>query len=80
MHINAVTDPATLKIEAAISSLPPNVRRLMTLADINLGGKTISVADIDRKLAASDASDRRMSTIDKLSLKLGLNRAGLLVD
>jgi hypothetical protein len=75
MHINAVTDTTT-KIEAAIDHLPPNVRRLLASADVNLGGKTISVADIDRKLAASE----RLSTLDKLALKLGLNRAGLLTD
>jgi len=73
MQIHAVTD--TTKIEASILALPPNVRRLMAAADVVLAGKTISVAEIDRKLAASE----RLSTIDKLTLKLGLNRGGLLV-
>ena len=75
MEIRAVATP-DLKIEAAIASLPPNVRRLMASADVVLAGKTISVADLDRKLAGSGD---RMPTIDKLTFKLGLNCACLLI-
>jgi hypothetical protein len=75
MEIRAVATP-DLKIEAAILSLPPNVKRLLAAADISLAGNTIGVADIDRKLAAAS----RLSNTDRLTVKVGLNRAGLLGD
>lgn len=73
MHsLHAVADT---KIEAAILALPPNVKRLAAAANLELVGK-ISVADVDRKLAAST----RLTTLDKLQIKIGLNRAGVLID
>jgi hypothetical protein len=73
MEIRAVTEKPTFNIEAAVASLGPDVRRLAACAEIPVG--RISVADIDAKLSAS-----RFSTIEKLQLKIGLNRAGLLTD
>lgn len=75
MHtLHAVAERPT-SIEAAISNLPKNVTRMLAGADIALVGK-ISVADLDRKLAAST----RLTTTDKLTIKVGLERAGVLGD
>jgi hypothetical protein len=74
MHLNAVAEKPAFSIEAAVASLPPNITRLAAAAAVAIAAK-ISVAEIDRKLAGS-----RLSTIEKLQLKIGLNRAGLLVD
>jgi hypothetical protein len=73
MQINAVTEK-TFDIQAAVASLPPNVKRLAAAGDVTIAGR-ISVAEIDHKLGGS-----RLTTIEKLQLKIGLNRAGLLVD
>lgn len=73
LAINAVSTDLTIK--TAIEKLPANAVRLMAAADVDLAGKAISVSEIDRKLAAS-----RLSTIEKLQLKIQLNRSGLLVD
>jgi hypothetical protein len=70
--LNAVAS-TDLKIEAAIASLPKNVTRMLAGADINLIGK-IGVADLDRRLAAAT----RLTNTDRLTIKIGLNRAGLL--
>jgi hypothetical protein len=71
--IRAIAEKPEFNIEAAVASVPPDVRRLCASADVPLG--KISVAVIDLKLSAS-----RLSTLQKLQLKIGLNRAGLLVD
>jgi hypothetical protein len=73
MKINAIAEKPQFSIEAAVASLPPNVVRLAAAGDVALG--KISVAEIDHKLGGS-----RLTTIEKLQLKIGLNRAGLLVD
>jgi hypothetical protein len=73
MQINAVTD--TTKIEAAILALPANIKRLAAAADLALVGK-LTVAQVDAKLAAAT----RLTTMDRLQIKIGLNRAGLLSD
>jgi hypothetical protein len=40
MHsLHAVAEKSTFSIEAAISSLPPNVKRLMAAADIVLAAR-----------------------------------------
>jgi hypothetical protein len=75
MQIHAVTDQAALKIEAAILALPPNVKRLAAAANLELVGK-LTVAQVDAKLAAA----ARLTTMDRLQIKIGLNRAGLLSD
>jgi hypothetical protein len=72
--LNAVAEKPQFSIEAAVASLAPNITRLASAADVAIAGK-ITVAEIDRKLSSS-----RLSTIEKLQLKIGLNRAGLLVD
>jgi hypothetical protein len=72
--LNAVAEKPAFSIEAAVASLPPNITRLAAAADVAIAGK-ISVSQIDAKLSAS-----RLKTIEKLQLKIGLNRAGLLVD
>jgi hypothetical protein len=72
MQIHAIATTDT-KIEAAISSLPPTTRRLLAAADVSLTGK-ISVADLDRKLAAAE----RLSVLDRLAVKVGLEKSGLL--
>jgi hypothetical protein len=74
MKINAIAEKPQFSIEAAVASLPPNITRLAAASDVTIAGK-ISVAEIDRKLSSS-----RLSTIERLQLKIGLNRAGLLVD
>jgi hypothetical protein len=75
MEIRAVATP-DLKIEAAIQSLPSGVKRLLAAANVDLAGKKIGVADLDRRLASAE----RMSTLDKLALKVGLERQGILGD
>jgi hypothetical protein len=74
MQINAIAEKPAFSIEAAVASLPANITRLAAAADVAIAGK-ITVAEIDRRLGGS-----RLSTIEKLQLKIGLNRAGLLVD
>ncbi len=54
--INAVADKE-FSIEAAVEKLPPNIRRLMASANLNLGGKKISTAEIDRQLEASSLNN-----------------------
>jgi hypothetical protein len=71
--INAVADKE-FSIEAAIAKLPLDVQRLSSSAGIAVAG-TLTVAQVDAKLAAS-----QLSTLQKLQLKVGLNRAGLLAD
>jgi hypothetical protein len=73
MNISAVIDQPT-DIQAAVAGLPPNIKRLAASADVTIAGR-ISVAAIDAKLSAS-----RLTTIEKLQLKIGLNRSGLLFD
>jgi hypothetical protein len=76
MQIHAIaTDAKPTAIEAAILSLPANVRRLAAAADLQLVGK-LTVAQVDAKLAAAT----RLTNTDRLTIKIGLNRAGLLVD
>lgn len=66
MHINAVTDDKTFDIAAA-------ARRLMAQADITIGGKKLSTAELDAKLSAAG-----MNTMSRLQLKIALERANLL--
>ena len=74
MHsLHAVAD--VTKIEAAISSLPPGVKRLLAAANVDLAGKRIGIADLDRKLASAE---RMSSVLDRLTLKVGLARANLI--
>lgn len=68
--IRAVTD---IEIQAAVQKLPPNVKRLAAAADIALTSK-LTVAQVDAALAKAP----RLSVTDRLSLKVGLERAGLL--
>jgi hypothetical protein len=75
MHsLHAVASP-DLTIQAAIQNLPPNIKRLAAAADLALVGK-LTVAQVDAKLAAAT----RLTNTDRLTIKIGLNRAGLLVD
>jgi len=71
MQIHAVTDTKEFDIAAAAQKLPPDVKRLMAQADITVGAKKLSTAEVDAKLAGMD-------TISRLQLKVGLERAGLL--
>jgi hypothetical protein len=73
MQISAIADRENFNLSAAVSSLSPTVRRLMASANVSLTGK-ISVHDLDAKLATAE----RMSTVEKLTLKIGLERQGLL--
>ncbi len=73
MHINAVTDDKTFDIAAAAQKLPPDARRLMAQADITIGGKKLSTAELDAKLSAAG-----MNTMSRLQLKIALERANLL--
>jgi hypothetical protein len=70
LAINAVA--TDLDIKAAVEKLPPNVRRLAAQADLALG--KLTVAQVDAKLAAAP----RLTTMDRLQIKIALNRAGLL--
>jgi hypothetical protein len=73
MQIHAVTDTKEFDIAAAAQKLQPDARRLMTQADVAVGAKRITVAEIDAKLAAS-----RLTTMERLQLKISLERCGLL--
>jgi hypothetical protein len=72
LTLNAVAD---LDIKAAVDRLPKNVTRLLAAADVALVGK-IGVADLDRRLAKAD----RLTNMDRLQIKIGLERAGILGD
>jgi hypothetical protein len=74
MQINAIAERPEFNIAAAVASLPPDTKRLAAAADFAIAGK-ISVGALDAKLSAS-----RLRTLEKLQLKIALNRAGLLVD
>jgi hypothetical protein len=75
MEIHAIADRENFNLSAAVSSLSPTVRRLMASANVSLTGK-IGVADLDRKLATAE----RLSVLEKLTLKVGLEKSGLLGD
>jgi hypothetical protein len=72
--LNAVADKATFDISAAMASKEMlAVRSLMAAANIAPTGKII-VAELDAKLANS-----RLSTQQRLELKVAMTRAGILV-
>lgn len=75
MQINAVTDENAFSISAAIDRLPPNIKRLMASAGVDLAGKKISVGALDAQLRAAE----RITTHERLMLKVSLNHSGLLV-
>ena len=73
MQINAVTERPTFDISAALGSREMTaVRSLMAAAAIEPKGK-LTIAELDEKLAGS-----RLSTLQKLELKVAMNRAGIL--
>jgi hypothetical protein len=63
-------------IKAAVDRLPANIKRLAASADLALVGR-LSVATVDAKLAAAA---ERLTTMDRLQIKIGLERAGILGD
>ncbi len=73
LAIHAVADEAALAIKAAAAKLGPDVKRLMASASVIVDGKKLTVAEVDAKLAGS-----RLSVTERLTLKIGLTRAGLL--
>jgi hypothetical protein len=74
MQINAVTERPTFDISAALGSREMTaVRSLMAAANIAPTAR-ITVAELDQKLA-----DSRLSTLQKLELKVAMTRAGILV-
>jgi len=74
MNITADVDK-TFDIAAAAQKLPPDARRLMAQADITVGAKKLSTAEVDAKLSAAG-----MPMMARLQLKISLERSGLLVD
>jgi hypothetical protein len=76
MQINAVIDKSTFDVSAALASREVvAVRSLMAAAGIEQPKGKILLADLDRKLSAS-----RLSIQQRLTIKVALNRAGLIAD
>lgn len=71
-RLNAATDPDVLAIKAAGEKLGRDVKRLMVSASLVIDGKRLTVAEVDRQLAGS-----RLSVTERLTLKVGLERAEL---
>jgi hypothetical protein len=67
--LNAVAD---LDIKAAAAKLSRSTIRLMAQADLPIGRLTL--AQVDAKLAAST----RLSTLDKIAIKVELSRLNLI--
>jgi hypothetical protein len=74
-RLHAVSDgDDSITIKAAIDSLPAPTKRLMASAGVDLAGKRIKICDLDRAIRASGLTD----PVDRIALKLGLDKAGLL--
>jgi hypothetical protein len=74
-RLHAVSDGDSITIKAAIDSLPAPTKRLMASAGVDLAGKRIKICDLDRAIRASG---RLTNPVDRIALKLGLDKAGLL--
>lgn len=74
LSIHAVADQDVIAIAAAAAKLHPAIKRLLSSASVVIDGKKLSVADLDRQLAST-----RLSITERLTLKVGLERAGLLI-
>jgi hypothetical protein len=75
MNITAIADDKTFSLEAALAKLDKPAFRLMTAVGVGLPQAKIPVAALDRQLAAS-----RLTTQQRLELKVSLSRVGLLAE
>jgi hypothetical protein len=75
MNITADIDTKTLNISAAIDNLHPATKHLMASAGVDLGGKKITVGQLDAQFRASP---RPLSAENRLAIKISLERASLL--
>ena len=74
LAITANAEESAIKIRAAVDRLPASIKRLAASANIELTG-TLITGKLDAALAKTG-----MPALKRLELKIGLNKAGLLVD